>query len=622
MRTSIIRKFVRNYISQTHYGRPDFLGECGIDHPYPFRRRVPVHPKMNFAISYSDDIRAEFLAYFRERNHTLVAPSSVYPRHIEGSYFINAGMNQFKPLFLRGTDEDQNPEGEFANLTKAANSQPCIRIGGRHDDLNDVGYDTSHHTMFEMLGNWSFGSYGREVACRQMWHFLTEVLRIPKSALYVTFFNGSRDLKLPPDEEAREIWFDIGVSERKLLAIAGDSNFWQADEASGGLCGPCTEIHVDYSALNGKRDMTCARCLVNDKNPRVVELWNCVFITHRMTKGPNGETVLQELPAISVDTGLGLERIASVMQGTMTTYDTDVFYRLIDNIHSEALRIIGSTVPSYTSDFVFEEELEEEFAKPRKTGPDPPPRKQTLFEEIIFGPPPLFPKVKPERIVDYTALRRDIAYRIVADHSRALATAMRDGLLPGRQGVSLKLRHLIHRATRAAILTGLDSATRPELLKRIVGQIPLAAPFKAELEGSMARPSKPVHSDDQISEIIQQEVDSFLPRFDKIENTFLNCMKDVGYEGVLSAEQLNGLQSGHYGEPLSWDMICAQARWYGLKPPIDPSLPPPPVEKTFSLASLRDFFFRTPVTQDNQKYEVKRVKEQDQHTYGQSNSRK
>ncbi|KAM3178022.1 hypothetical protein ACTXT7_003393 [Hymenolepis weldensis] len=303
MRSSIIRKFVRNYISQTHYGRPDFLGECGVDHPYPFRRRVPVHPKMNFAVSYSDDIRAEFLAYFRERNHTLVAPSSVYPRHIEGSYFINAG-----------TDEGQKPEGAFANLTKAANSQPCIRIGGRHDDLNDVGYDTSHHTMFEMLGNWSFGSYGREVACRQMWHFLTEVLRIPKSALYVTFFDGSRELKLPPDDEAREIWFDIGVSDRKLMAIAGKSNFWQADEASGGLCGPCTEIHVDYSALNGKRDMTCARCLVNNRNPRVVEIWNCVFITHRMAKGPNGETVLEELPAISVDTGLGLERLASVMQ--------------------------------------------------------------------------------------------------------------------------------------------------------------------------------------------------------------------------------------------------------------------------------------------------------------------
>nr|CDS27185.1 alanyl tRNA synthetase mitochondrial [Hymenolepis microstoma] len=593
------------------------MGECGVDHPYPFRRRVPVDPKMNFAISSSDDIRAEFLAYFQERKHTLVAPSSIYPRHTEGSYFINAGMNQFKSLFLRGTDQDRKSEDVFANLTRAANSQPCIRIGGRHDDLNHVGYDTYHHTMFEMLGNWSFGSYGREVACRQMWHFLTEVLRIPKSALYVTFFNGSRSLKLPADEEARQIWFDTGVSDRKLMAVIGESNFWQADEASGGLCGPCTEIHVDYSALNGKRDMTCARCLVNDNNHRVVELWNCVFITHRMVKGPNGQTMLQELPAMSVDAGLGLERLASVMQGTMTTYDTDVFYRLISNIQSEALRITGSAVPSYTSDFVFENELEEEFAKPRRTEPSPPPRKQTLWEQIIFGPPPLFPKAKPERIIDYDKLRRDIAYRIVADHSRALATAMRDGLLPGRQGVSLKLRHLIHRATRAAILTGLDSATRPELLKRIVLQIPLAAPFEAELKGPMARPSTPVHSNEQISEIIQQEVDNFLPRFDKMENAFLACMKEVDYKGVLSAEQLKALQSGQYGEPLSWDMICAQARWYGLNSPIDPSLPPTPVEKKsfFSLSGLRDFLFPSPITQDSHKYDVKRVKQEDQHSY-------
>ncbi|VDN98548.1 unnamed protein product [Rodentolepis nana] len=418
------------------------------------------------------------------------------------------------------------------------------------------------------------------------------------------------------------------------MAIIGESNFWQADEASGGLCGPCTEIHVDYSALNGKRDMTCARCMVNDNNPRVVELWNCVFITHRMVKGPNGQTVLQELPAMSVDTGLGLERLASVMQGTMTTYETDIFSRLISNIHSEALRITGSAVPSYTSDFVFEDELEEEFAKPRRTEPHPPPRKRTLWEQIILGPPPLFPKPKPERIINYDKLRRDIAYRIVADHSRALATAMRDGLVPGRQGVSLKLRHLIHRATRVAILTGLDSATRPELLKRIVLQIPPAAPFKAELKGPMARPSTPVHSIEQISEIIQQEVDHFIPRFDKMENAFLACMKEVDDKGILSgkqvffcctwkhgvvddAEQLKGLQSGQYGEPLSWDMICAQARWYGLQSPIDPSLPPTPVEKKsfFSLSGLRDFLFQSPVTQDSHKYDVKRVKQEDQHSY-------
>ncbi|VDK32125.1 unnamed protein product [Taenia asiatica] len=614
-----------------NYGRPAAYGECAVDHKVPFSRRVPLASSMNLSVTTSNDIRAEFLSFFRDRGHTLVAPSAVYPRHQEGAYFVNAGMSQFKPLFIRNRKSDGSYTSEFSRLSKAANSQPCIRIGGRHDDLNDVGYDTSHHTMFEMLGSWSFGAYGKEVACRQMWQFLTGVLGLPPSCLYVTYFGGSDVLGLPPDDESRDIWLSLGVSDQKLLAFGAEWNFWRADQASGGgLCGPSTEIHVDFAALSGRRNLNCARCMVNSGGARIVELWNCVFITHRMVEETDSRSALLPLSCFSVDTGMGLERLTSVMQGTMTTYDTDLFMPLLDFIHSEALRITGYTVPSYSSYYILPAESEEELSNQGKAEPDPPIPRQTkpsklsnLLRTFHLGYKEsdkqaemnhsTGPSATP---IDYETLHRDVAYRLVADHSRALSLALQDGLLPGRQGVGLKLRHLICRTVRAAVLTDLDSATKPSLLQRVIAQIPPAAPFSPDIEGPLARPSAPALSTEQISDVIEKEVNRFIPQLSKLEDAFNTCLRDADELGSLSDRQVAGLQTGHYGEPVSWDMICAQARWYGLKTPSGPPQPKVGRRSSASPSSspsldtpncLRSILEGLPATQDHSKYQIERV---------------
>ncbi|CDS37171.1 alanyl tRNA synthetase mitochondrial [Echinococcus multilocularis] len=631
MRSFVFWRCVRYHATFPSYGRPTAYGECGVDNKVPFSRRVPLASSMNLSVTTSNDIRAEFLSFFRDRGHALVAPSSVYPRHQEGAYFVNAGMSQFKPLFMRSRDGNGSQGSEFFCLNKAANSQPCIRIGGRHGDLNDVGYDTSHHTMFEMLGNWSFGSYGKEVACRQMWQFLTGVLGLPSSCLYVTYFGGSDALGLPADDETRDIWLSLGVSDQKLLAFGAESNFWRADRASGGgLCGPSTEIHVDFAALSGRRDLNCARCMVNSSGARVVELWNCVFITHRMVEETDFRSTLLPLSCLSVDTGMGLERLASVMQGTMTTYDTDVFMPLLAFIHSEALRITGYTMPSYSSCYMLPVESEEELSGRGKAESDPSIVRRTklgrlsnLLRTFNLGSKESGKQAETTLStgasttpIDYETLHRDVAYRLVADHSRALSLALQDGLLPGRQGVGLKLRHLVCRATRAAVLTGLDSVTKPSLLQRIITQIPPAAPFPPDIEGPLARPSAPVLSTEQISDVIKKEVNRFIPRLSKLEDAFNNCLRDADELGSLSDRQVEGLQIGRYGEPVSWDMICAQARWYGLKIPSGPpqskpgrrsSAPPSSLPSMGNLNRLRTLLKGLLTTQDHSKYQIERV---------------
>ncbi|VDM21815.1 unnamed protein product [Hydatigera taeniaeformis] len=541
-------------------------------------------------------------------------------------------MNQFKPLFIRDRKDDDSYALEFFRLNKAANSQPCIRIGGRHDDLNEVGYDTSHHTMFEMLGNWSFGAYGKEVACRQMWQFLTGVLGLPPSCLYVTYFGGSDVLGLPADDESRDIWLSLGVSDQKLLAFGAEYNFWRADQASGGgLCGPSTEIHVDFAALSGLRDLNCARCMVNGGGARIVELWNCVFITHRIVEETDSRSVLLPLSYLSVDTGMGLERLTSVMQGTMTSYDTDLFMPLLDFIHSEALRITGHSIPSYSSYYILPAESESESSGQGKAESDsssPRHTKLSNFSNLLRtfhlgyeAPDKQMAETNHSTVasappIDYEVLHRDVAYRLVADHSRSISLALQDGLLPGRQGVGLKLRHLICRATRAAVLTGLDSSTKPYLLQRVIAQIPPLAPFSSDIEGPLARSSSPLLSSEQVTEVIEKEVCRFIPRISKLEDAFNTCLRDVDEEGSLSDHQVEGLLEGRYGEPVSWDIICAQARWYGLKTPSGPPQPKAGRRSSVSPSSfqspdisnrLRKLLEGLPATHDRNKYQINRV---------------
>lgn len=261
----------------------------------------------------SKAIRKRFLDYFINDNaHTFIPSSPVVPWNDKSLAFVNAGMNQFKNIFL---GQMQRP------CLRAANSQKCIRVGGKHNDLRDVGNDSYHHTFFEMLGNWSFGDYYKKEACELAWQLLTSrPYSLDPSRLYVTYFNGDKYLNLSPDLETRNIWKSIGVNEDHILPFGVMDNFWEMGIT--GPCGPCTEIHIDH---RGSHD---AASKVNKGFDDVTELWNLVFIQFNR----NEDGSLSPLPTHYVDTGMGLERLVAVLQGKQSNYDTDLFEPLFNAI--------------------------------------------------------------------------------------------------------------------------------------------------------------------------------------------------------------------------------------------------------------------------------------------------
>ncbi|CAL8103967.1 unnamed protein product [Calicophoron daubneyi] len=573
-------------------------GQCTADTDDTIVRHVPLDPSIRLAHSSTDELREEFLRFFYSNHHKVVAPSSVFPKREEGSYFVNAGMNQFKPLFLGLTDANFS---EFSQLRRATDSQPCIRVGGRHDDLNDVGYDRQHHTMFEMLGSWSFGDYYKAEACRLMWNFATKVLGLPANALYVTYFGGCPRSELPPDDETRNIWLDLGVMDQKLMPFGIESNFWRADQSSGaGLCGPSTELHVDFQALSGRKGLRCARCLINSSSPQVIELWNTVFITHRV-KSTKNEALrlnsLEPLPRRFVDTGMGLERLACVMQGVTSTYDTDVYVPLLDFVREQAttstwtpLQYGGLFLPvcqrplSVPGDQPSEENGSSDrgtfysiLRKLLRTGraARPPCPRRLCAEQIGDRGQLPYGGVASgdEDIVEYW--HRDTAYRIMVDHGRALAHILADGLLPGRQGLALKIRQLIHRAARVGLLTGLERPdTETSQLASLVSEVARRENLASDssspcVQGPSARQPSCL-SYEEMRSLIIQEVQMFLPRFEAMEQAFSRCVEETPETTHLSADQVQGLISGRYGAPVSWDMLCAQSRWAGLCVPDPP----------------------------------------------------
>ncbi|XP_007107677.2 alanine--tRNA ligase, mitochondrial isoform X5 [Physeter macrocephalus] len=265
-------------------------------------------------------VRDAFLSFFRDRHgHRLVPSASVRPRGDPSLLFVNAGMNQFKPIFLGTVD----PRSEMAGFQRVANSQKCVRAGGRHSDLEDVGRDLSHHTFFEMLGNWAFrGVYFKEEACSMAWELLTQVYGIPEDRLWVSYFGGDSKAGLGPDLESRDIWLNLGVPASRMLSFGPQENFWEMGDT--GPCGPCTEIHYDLAGGVGA--------------PQLVELWNLVFMQHNR----EADGSLQPLPQRHVDTGMGLERLLAVLQGRRSTYDTDLFSPLLNAIHQ------GCGAPPYS----------------------------------------------------------------------------------------------------------------------------------------------------------------------------------------------------------------------------------------------------------------------------------
>ena len=272
----------------------------------------------------SNEIRNQFLKFFESKGHHIVPSAPMVVKNDPTLMFTNAGMNQFKDIFLGNAP---------APFPRVSDAQKCLRVSGKHNDLEEVGHDTYHHTMFEMLGNWSFGDYFKREAIAYGWEFLTEVLHIDKNNLYVTVFGGDEKDGLEMDTEAYNFWKEH-IDESRILKGSKKDNFWEMGEQ--GPCGPCSEIHIDLRDPTDKLQ-TPGRDLVNKDNPLVIEIWNLVFMQYnRLADG-----TLQPLKAKHIDTGMGFERLCMVMQGKKSNYDTDVFQPLIQHIARLSGRTYG-----------------------------------------------------------------------------------------------------------------------------------------------------------------------------------------------------------------------------------------------------------------------------------------
>ncbi|MGZ8509257.1 MAG: alanine--tRNA ligase [Chitinophagaceae bacterium] len=320
----------------------------------------------------SNEIRKQFLDFFQSKGHEIVPSAPIVVKNDPSLMFTNAGMNQFKDYFL-GNKRSAYP--------RVADTQKCLRVSGKHNDLEEVGVDTYHHTMFEMLGNWSFGDYFKKEAIAWSWELLTEVYKLEKDKLYVSIFEGDEKEGLPKDDEAYNEWKKYIAEDRILLGNKKD-NFWEMGDT--GPCGPCTEIHVDCRT-DEERKQVDGKTLVNNDHPQVIEIWNNVFIQFNRLKDGS----LQPLPAKHVDTGMGFERLVRVLQGKQSNYDTDIFTGTIETT------------------------------------------------EKITG-----------KKYDRGDSKEAVAFRVLADHIRAISFTIADGQLPSNTGAGYVIRRILRRAVR------------------------------------------------------------------------------------------------------------------------------------------------------------------------------
>ncbi len=263
----------------------------------------------------SNKVRSEFLSFFKKKSHKVVKSAPMVIKNDPTLMFTNAGMNQFKDNFLGNVISDNK---------RIVDTQKCLRVSGKHNDLDEVGIDTYHHTMFEMLGNWSFGDYFKKEAINWAWELLTEIYKIDKESLYITIFKGSKKDDTSKDLDAYNIWKEI-IDESRIILGNKDDNFWEMGDH--GPCGPCSEIHIDIRSEKEK-SKTSGRDLVNKDHPEVIEIWNLVFI--EFNRKMNGS--LEKLPLKHIDTGMGFERLCMVLQGVKSNYDTDIFQPLIKEL--------------------------------------------------------------------------------------------------------------------------------------------------------------------------------------------------------------------------------------------------------------------------------------------------
>ncbi|MFN8544203.1 MAG: alanine--tRNA ligase [Candidatus Binatia bacterium] len=351
-----------------------------------------------------DQIRESFLAFFRARGHTIVPSAGLVPASDPSLLFTNAGMVQFKGVFL---GQETRP------YVRAADSQKCLRISGKHNDLEQVGRDTYHHTFFEMLGNWSFGDYYKREAISWAWELLTQVWKLPKDRLYATVYTN--------DDEADGLWREVTDVGRDRISRFEKENFWEMGDT--GPCGPCSEIHIDRGpAACDKAAVAGHRCQVNGDCARYIEIWNLVFIQYNRDAGG----ALSDLPARHVDTGMGFERVASVLQDVRSNYDVDILRGLV----AAGERLSG-----------------------RRYG---------------------------------AAERDDVSLRVIADHSRAVTFLIAEGILPSNEGRGYVLRRLLRRAARHGKLLGLDRPFLHEVTGGVVRAMGRAYPEIVERQDTIA----------------------------------------------------------------------------------------------------------------------------------------
>ena len=323
----------------------------------------------------SKKIRQTFFDFFESKQHKIVSSAPMVNQNDPSLLFTNAGMNQFKDYFLG----NQDPE-----YPRIADTQKCLRVSGKHNDLEEVGLDSYHHTMFEMLGNWSFGDYFKEEAISWAWELLTEVYGVDADRIYVTVFEGAEEDEVPLDKEAKDIWTKFLPAER-ILEFGKKDNFWEMGDT--GPCGPCSEIHVDLRSP-AERTAQNGADLVNMDHPLVIEIWNLVFIQYQRMEDGN----LKPLSAKHVDTGMGFERLCMVLQSKQSNYETDVFSPFIQYLEEQ-------TGVSYKG---------------------------------LYG----------------KEAKTDTAFRVIVDHLRAVSFAIADGAMPSNTGAGYVIRRILRRAVR------------------------------------------------------------------------------------------------------------------------------------------------------------------------------
>lgn len=445
----------------------------------------------------SAQIRQSYLDFFREKEHTIVSSSSLLPSS-PGLLFTNAGMNQFVPIFLNETACPYHP-------ARAADTQKCIRAGGKHNDLDDVGLDTYHHTFFEMLGNWSFGNYFKKEAIQWAWELVIGRWKFPANRIYATVYRPDKAKGDPAefDQEAYDVWAELFTKaglDPKVHIVNGNKkdNFWMMGET--GPCGPCSEIHVDLTPEGDTKGS-----LVNSSDARCMEIWNLVFI--QFNAGADGS--FKPLPAQHVDTGMGFERVVSILQctknfttftGSISNYETDVFSPIFRELEKLSGNLYGSTLPQSGS-----------------TG-------------------------------DTDQEKRDVAFRVIADHIRTLSLSIADGIYPSNEGRNYVLRRILRRAVRY----GRELGFRDLFFYRLVGVV-------CESMGQVF--PELIKNQATIEKIIKAEEENFSRTLDRGIELY-NKVIDKGVAPLFPGKDAFELYDT-YGFPL--DLTELMARERGLK---------------------------------------------------------